>query len=317
MATTLLTVPAEIRAVIIESVLLSKRAAPPDIEAAEAMHHPFQLTIDVDKQLAAQFNTWDPGPRHVRFEDQKESDGRIRCTSNSLPLLLTNRQINFETSSAIARLGEKVRQYDLDVFVVDEYFLTTWTCIPILTTQVDRVNVTFRVHSISPRAFRIGDGSPPQIYWWFYFLLEYFLKRGPVSPTLAAGAPRVRDREIGVREIVLDFQGVGSGAENPREGLGNIVVQAKRGFGALIFMNYHTAKYGGIVYERVGSVRFCFNGEVDWEVDLGDGLDKLRHEDPQDTFGHLWPRENRVPAFQEWKKNAKRLREERGFKLVH
>ncbi|KAK7021932.1 hypothetical protein VNI00_017161 [Paramarasmius palmivorus] len=310
MATTLLTIPAEIRAIIIESVLLSKRAAPPDIESAKAAHYSFQFT-DIDRQLAAQFNTWSPGPRHVRFEDQK--DGRTRCTSNALPLLLTNRQTNVETSSAIARLGEKVRQYDLDVFVVDEYFLTTWTCIPILTTQVDRVNVTFRVHSISPRAFRGGDGGPPQIYWWFYFLLEYFLKRGPVSPTLAAGTPQLRDRQIGVKEMILDFEGTGLGPKSPREG--NIAVYATWAFGALTGMSYHTAEYGGIVYERVGSVRFCFNGEMDWEVDLGYRLEKLVRDDPQHTFGHLL-REDRVAAFREWKKNAIRLREERGFKLV-
>uniref|UniRef100_A0A0W0FV68 Uncharacterized protein n=1 Tax=Moniliophthora roreri TaxID=221103 RepID=A0A0W0FV68_MONRR len=302
---TLLTIPAEIRSIIIEIAILSKCPAPKDLESAVATHQPLQSDTYY-RQLRAQFNTWPPGPRHIRFEEQPK--GSAHYTSNALPLLLTNRQINAETRSPIKRLGEKVRHYELDIMVSTEFW-STWTCVPVLSDRVDRVDATFRVDRMPASAFRVGNGSPPSIHWYFYFLLEHFLKRGPISPTSVT-----IDRQVSIQVLNLNFVACN---ESPQQAKGNDLVLklAKEAVGAfrrLIGMGYHTALHGAIVYERVGLVRFCVDGQLIRETNLGPILASFSCNDPQYTFGLA--REKRVAAFWEWKENATRLRMERGFK---
>lgn len=76
-------------------------------------------------------------------------------------------------------------------------------------------------------------------------------------------------------------------------------------------MSYHHARYGGIVYERIGAIRIVVDGEVT-EVDLADQLAKLRFTDPGETFGHL-DRKVRLSTFWEWKKQTLASRRLLGF----
>ncbi|KAJ5588008.1 uncharacterized protein N7459_003773 [Penicillium hispanicum] len=83
----------------------------------------------------------------------------------------------------------------------------------------------------------------------------------------------------------------------------------------LLHMGYHTAEYGKFLYERIGIIRMIVDGTVT-EIDLGATLAEQRFTDPADTFGHVWPREERVPTFWRWKKNTLARREELGFPVV-
>ena len=325
---TLLTIPPEIRDVIIETVLLSSRPAPPDIATAALTRHTVVETWDYRNKP---FLAWDYGIRNVKFEKPG-----AHTTSNALPLFLTNHQLNAETRSAIARLGDDARCYELDVMIVNEGELwPTWTCVPVLTHHIEKVEVTFRLYASQKYksgydALRGGDGSPPGLLWCFYFVLEHFLKRGS-DDTFGVGE---RDKEISVKVIDVAFvagEGQQMLQERPswqrlyraaRVDTGNThimqplwIAQMISGrLNGLLGMNYHTARYGAILHERVATIRVSAVGELLRELNIAQVLAKLACYDAADTFGHL-PREDRLLSFWQWKKEAVRLRYERGLPI--
>lgn len=77
----------------------------------------------------------------------------------------------------------------VDVTLVDERELwPTWFCVPALSTHVDHVVATFWAfsHGASYKNLRTGflsvyDREPEPIVWYFYALMEWFLKCGPVG----------------------------------------------------------------------------------------------------------------------------------------
>ncbi|KAK0120704.1 hypothetical protein ONS96_010907 [Cadophora gregata f. sp. sojae] len=77
-------------------------------------------------------------------------------------------------------------------------------------------------------------------------------------------------------------------------------------------MAYHTASYGGIVYERIGSIRFTVDGELYKEYDLAEELANLQFHD---SFGNS-PREERPAVFKAWKENAYKIREAFDLKTI-
>jgi len=81
-------------------------------------------------------------------------------------------------------------------------------------------------------------------------------------------------------------------------------------------MDYHTAGYGMIIYERIGTIQICVNGVLNKEFDLGKMLADLRFGEQTDTFGNIWPREERLPYFWRWKKAALRKRREAGLPVI-
>lgn len=194
----LLNLPHEIRDAILEIVLLSSRPAPSGVVTA-AEHRLEPLS---DDQL--RYEAWGYGSSHTRF-------ARSDYVSNACPLLLINHQLFAETKSVISRLASACLSYKLDVIFVDDHELwPTWLCIPSLAKQVNHVDVTLRVFDtkgdVSERdAFRGGDGSPPQIYWCFYFLLEHFLTHGPLCPDPYQTSKRTKDREVSVKTLTLNF----------------------------------------------------------------------------------------------------------------
>lgn len=333
----LLTIPHEIRDAILETVLLSSRPAPPDVATA-AQHRLEPVPRD-----RLQYAAWGYGSSHTRFE-------RSDYVSNAYPLLLVNQQLSAETKSAVSRLTLAGLSYKLDVMFVQERELwPTWLCIPSLAQHVDYVDVTFRI--FGPRtdgtsAFAGGDGSPPQIYWCFYFLLEYFLTHGPIRPSLGATPKPNDNRQISVKTVNLNFVAGDSHLLPPtaeesyykprrhyqgRMPFGKekqyiirpewLALTINHPFLKLLSMGYHTAAYGGIIHERVGSVRFNVDGELLQEIDIGARLASLSFAPDAghpryttQTFGHL-SGEDRLRAFWRWKEKAVQKRKERGLSV--
>lgn len=146
-------------------------------------------------------------------------DSLKRC----LPLLLVNRQLCTETLANLALLAKRP-SYSLDIIVLDEVLLLpTWLSVPVLSTSLDIVDVTFRISGsydarkeFDPemnrkglytrwshyKGFRGGDGGPPAMSWQVYAILERFIKVGPAS--------EVEDDEmhkhITAKCIRIDFQ---------------------------------------------------------------------------------------------------------------
>lgn len=321
MSWTLLSIPPEIRDVIIETTLLSSRPVPPDITTASITPRSAVGSLN----LSPPFLSWSYGLRNVKFEENPTD-------SNASSLLLTNRQLNVETRSVIGRLDERVRSYELDVMVVNEReFWPTWIFVPVLTRCVERIDVTFRIYGRSRDVCSAlaPDGYPPRILWCFYFLLEHFLKRG-------TGSAEEKDKEVYVKVMNVDFvAGKGQemlgeeertlwlfqrGVDRPIEDtrimrpawlagvfLSRLVL--------LLCMNYHTAEYGALLHERVGIIRVLIDGRLSNELDVGRALGKLAFSDIRDTFGHI-RRQDRLSSFWKWKKDAVKLRYERGLPIA-
>jgi hypothetical protein len=86
----------------------------------------------------------------------------------------------------------------------------TWLQVPTFSKQVDTVDVTVRIfgrNTISRRSeFLCGDGSPPQIVWVFYWLMEHFLDFGVANAAgFEEGQPHPRNIEVSVKTINLNF----------------------------------------------------------------------------------------------------------------
>jgi hypothetical protein len=122
--------------------------------------------------------------------------------NNSLSLLLVNRQLHAETLANLNIIAKRAA-YSLDIVILDEILLLpTWLSVPVITTSLHTVNVTFRISgSYNARqefdlemnrngpyakwgrykGFQTGDGGPPAMSWQVYAVLERFIKVGPAS----------------------------------------------------------------------------------------------------------------------------------------
>src|SRR5689334_11526060 len=67
------------------------------------------------------------------------------ASSNNLSLLLVNRQMHAETLENLEMIAYHP-SYSLDIIVLDEVLLLpTWLSVPVNTTSIDTVSVTFRI----------------------------------------------------------------------------------------------------------------------------------------------------------------------------
>lgn len=89
-----------------------------------------------------------------------------------------------------------------------------------------------------------------------------------------------------------------------------------RNFQGLVNMGYHSAAYGGFLMERVGTVQFRHDGLTVSTMELANSLAEMRFTHSQDTFGHVYPNENRVPEFWRWKKQALKKRQAAGLPVI-
>ena len=322
----LLTIPREVRFQILELVLCSSRAPPAN--PATTSQNRIELRDGKD-------NSWDYGPTHNKYEEGA-------CPTNGLPLLLTNRQVGAETQSVLQRPTIK-RSYSLDVMFVNEQELwPTWLRVPALWTRLDEVVATFRICGNKGKGsgFRGGDGGPQQIVWCFYSLMVRFLTFGPVGERKLGS----QDRNITIRTLTLDVVTPSDGGLMMVDSIENCNnwFDSRKGYHGrgyiglssfsmrpewladflgnniyiLLRMSYHTASYGMILYERIGTIRLCVDGVLRKEFDLCKMLADLRYDNPSYTFGNVYPHEARLPYFWAWKKKALVKRRETGLPVV-
>jgi hypothetical protein len=183
----LMTIPRELRDHICHFALLAQT------NEAPSLNKPFEELVANRKQYE--------NPNLISWSSLVLSDPSHNV-SNATALLLVNRQLRAESQEAIQRLEKQGVTYELDVVVVDEILpLTTWICVPFLTTAVEELNITIRISgSYDPEKDRIHDGferlfgpySPygsfkgfqeedvdgPALGWQIYGILERFLRVG-------------------------------------------------------------------------------------------------------------------------------------------
>ena len=110
----------------------------------------------------------------------------------------------------MTRLFPHGMKYKLDVmFVGEKQLWPTWLQVPGFSKQVDTVDVTVRIFGRSIRPgrspFICGDGSPPQMVWVFYWLMEHFLNFGVANGGGVERDHHGRKIEISAKNINLDF----------------------------------------------------------------------------------------------------------------
>ncbi|KAJ5730904.1 uncharacterized protein N7483_005412 [Penicillium malachiteum] len=177
----LLTIPSELRALIIEHVLFTPLSPPVT-----------PLQSDGIEYNDLRYKGWvGRGSKTYYYKPQSTAS-----SSSCLSLLLTNRQISAETQMSLGRM--KV-DYDLDISVKDDLNLfLTWLSVPCLTTHVSTLYANVRLfgHIIEKCVVRsqIGDGGRLGFHWSFYAASERFLRYGIRRP-----------RHTG-DTLVLDFQ---------------------------------------------------------------------------------------------------------------
>ncbi|MCJ1418258.1 hypothetical protein MMC32_004605 [Xylographa parallela] len=319
----LLDIPPELRLQIIDLVLCHRRTPPQDPDTASLKRVPLH-----DVQYVSQIY----GPEHTLYD----LDG---YTTNSLSLLLTSRHLWAETQSALQALSAEP-SYSLDVMFVNERELwPTWVSVPALWTRLDSVVATFRIcYDETWKKVSGLDGAPDIVVWCFCSLLERFLTYGPVGQRRLG----CQDRNITVQSITLDFVSAPGVEATMHQGgpfssdwYGSrsraswfdwtlpIILQAgwfvellHRYISTALSMSDQTARWGMILYERIGTLRLGADGEVTKEYDLGKMLAAAQYNDASELFGDIKPREDRVLLFREWKRKTVVKRREAGLPVM-
>lgn len=176
---TLLTIPRELRDKICSYAILADINKPPE------------LTARFDDLLSGRTEL--KSPRLRAWGDintiKYHADNNI---ASSVALFLVCRQLHAETMSNLRIIPAK-SSYHLDIILLDEIILLpTWLRVPVLTTSVDKVNVTFRIAGSYVKdeihksfgfyvGFQGGDGAGPAMSWNIYSILERFFKVGPTG----------------------------------------------------------------------------------------------------------------------------------------
>lgn len=308
---TLLELPRELRDKILSLVLSHHTPAPQDIS---------------DTSNRAEFGdvsfSWPEGRNVLYIEHPKMRD--------STSLLLLNRQLHKETLETIQRLPSK-HSYVLDVIIAEESKLwPTWLYAPVLTTRVDQVYAAIRTIGCHKKGFGLFEGGGPYVITYaFWNLVNRFLKVGPVGRRT-----KKDDKRISLKELIVDIHTPDVPANKilPRMHSDSFAAQIYRkengpdflrhpeyilnyvisDFGSILAMSSHSAPYGALVYERVGSIKVLMDGEVRKEWDLATCLAELQFNN---SFGN-YPREQRQQVFAKWKLKAHQTRVEFGLPVI-
>jgi hypothetical protein len=250
---------------------------------------------------------------------------------DSTKLLLLNHQIHREAQELIRLLPTK--SYVMDVIIANETNLwATWLYAPVLTTRVDQVYATIRSMGYPEQGrpiFRGGDGGPPPLTYALYNLIERGVKVGPVGRRTSRN-----DEKISIKEIIIDVQSPDVSASEILPGEHCTDQESKqyrnqkgpmflrdseyilcfvlRELESVLLMSYHTAEWGGLIYERIGKIKVLLDGELRKEWDLAKELATVKFDD---SFGNH-PREKRPEVFRRWKLNAYRTRVKTGLPVM-
>lgn len=275
--TSFLTLPIELRANIIEDVILSRIPVPQDIDAVRLRRSPRRRDARIDGC---------DDTRIVRPE-------QARMLPNSLGLLLCNRLLYTETQAAIARLQEaRPFEFHLDVMIIDkDEMWPTWLFAPATMPFLSRVLITFRLFDAQDK---LPDPHTPSLLLsGFYDIFEQLLL---VAPGLGAMA-------IGLLEVEFLDDGTAFEADNPTsqlvqwsllqedgdmQGAPNDVVVPRSNWIAnglarhmsSVLEVHRMSRFGELMFERVGSLRVCAEPWVDRHFAFGDMLAELEFGSP-------------------------------------
>jgi len=201
------------------------------------------------------------------------------------------------------------------MLVNEQALWPTWQCVPALSKHIGSITANFRISGTAGKkgSWKPGLRGPLQNTWLFYSLLERFVRCGP----LTGRVPRETDRDITIGTLNINIES----PEDIRFLRGEWLLDFIYSYlGILTKMDYHTSKYGGFIYERVGRIEFF----QDWKpsiknppIDLAEMLMKCRKINPRDTFGHLSLHSARLPAFWGWKKRALEKRKKAGLLVIY
>lgn len=316
----LMRLPSEVRALIIDLVIFSPRLVP-SAPAPETKR----------KRAASDYDSRSWGSA---LQPRASYGPDLDYTANSTGLSLTSHQVRSETAD---RLSRRPVAYELDVVLVNEQYLDpTWNLIPSVSRHVDKITATFWPWGCAKKrrtAFSGGDGGPPSIDWQLYSLLERFLWLG-ASPLRSPQAPLPRSKEYSIQLLEINVVAPALLAEDCKlidydaymewrddhfrdsadmadrctmhpEYLARHIVLCIR---KLLNMSYHTAWYGGIWYDSVGTITVNVDGKLLEKFALGEMLADFPLDGPYECF-----RKQRQAKFEDWRRYALRKRRERGL----
>jgi hypothetical protein len=266
--------------------------------------------------------------------------------ANTTNLLLVNHQLHVETLENIERLNARV--LELDVIILDEILpLPTWLHVPTYHTNLDKVNVTFRIsgrydaRKEKPqessdddasacgyakygfyKGFRVADGAGPAIDWQTYSILERFIKAGPVGEIdenhghchMAAKTLFINvETPPDVEAALLQPPKSSRFRRRLDEDLTvldplYLAKQIGRNISHLLASgDYEWFRYGNILYEHVNTISVHLDGE---ELSTVDVAERLR------DLGGFQERYITTEALAEYKKATWKKRRKRGLKVL-
>jgi hypothetical protein len=325
----LMTIPREIRDMILSLALLARRQPPSTISQIEQEERAFIF-----------------GRKYLPGTAVYSSTNAADYGSSALPLLLTSKQVREETLENIRR---DLIHYEIDVkFVKERFLVPTWISIPVFSPRVHHLHATFQSLGAYERKmgplnlkgppygigdiWRMGCGGPPLYVWTFYYLLVRFLEFGATGPV---GSRSSRGVTVDCMELdfvdpedthflppggderhsaILHAYGAGGWSHEPVQMLRPewLAKNLAGNISGLLSMSYHEASYGAMLYEQIGRIVFKVNGNILHEFDLGQMLAELKFHD--NFGGVVW--HQRVHHFTNWKQTTMKDRAKRGLKVV-
>ncbi|RDW74856.1 hypothetical protein BP6252_05998 [Coleophoma cylindrospora] len=314
-ATTLMTIPREVRNRILEEVLLQPTIALPNLDTVENL---LKERIELPPQGLTAWSTKDAKFPH--------SPCRIH------PIFLVNQQLNEEASATANLLPSN---YVLDVILYQEvYLLPTWIVMPKLIQSADILTCNFRIAGSCGgpvqhySGFGGGDGAGP-ISWIIYSLFERLIYYGPWWK--ATGKEDEQKRFI-IRQLEVNIMtppgiqpesfGPPQSSGNPHRGKNKTAMVLspmylfdfiRQYIWILLNMQNNWANYGHLLYENVGRIVFKLDGEVKSDVDVAEVLHKLNNTCPDDAS---LSRRQLAEAFQDWKPRVMAKRKSLGLSVA-
>jgi hypothetical protein len=332
---TLLTIPRELRDKILSLIVSPYVPDPQDISDSSN-----RAILDDFQSVSPYFH----GDNVLYIEHPKQTD--------MASLLLVNRQLHTETLDAIRILPTK-HSYILDLMIAEEHNLwPTWLYMPALTTRVDRVycqirSIGFPTHKRG--LFSGGCGGPPAMTWALFNLIERFLNVGPVGRQA-----EIKDKRFSIKELIIDVRTPDVDQELIAPERTPAMSSGRRDFGAygsreksasetplmrhpkgiavyiardLKFIMEMIGDYGvngGIMFERVGSVKVLVDGEpftdsaweevVVSEWDVADVLAKMEYRGYWgDWKTSRWSDDQKREAYNQWIEGVYKSRVELGL----
>ncbi|KAL0938325.1 uncharacterized protein CTRU02_204935 [Colletotrichum truncatum] len=340
MAIGLLSIPREIRDLILDQVIFLPDRDPPQNPS----------TSQNRKRREYKGKGFSDG--HDIWVERPQNPAPPAGSPNTA-ILLVNQQLHDEAKALIASKGTHCR---LDVMYVKECGLwPTWLAVPRTTRHADSVHVQFRIFDppadVHPdwkneEQFRGGDGGPPFIVWNFYAMLSGYLRYGPtafssvvadssdftirkliidvIAPPMnekhdrlvPGSTRRALDLFEGFTHMVMDAESRekrGITWPRPPEGKEYLIPAEKLAFfmcsqiGGLLSMYRDWADYGAALYEGIGSIQIRVNGELRRDFDMDEMLARLPIQ-PITAWDEK-ERKRRQKSFDEWKAQATTVRQ--------